>query len=122
MNSGRVWVGETCCFILFLTLCILLVLNMKCSAVTVGDPDIGLLFFTLPGAIASYVSRPSRVLRPLLGAVVAAACSLLLIRLFFTTPRSFWQDLAWLFSAVFWCGLGALFISAILHGKRRRRR
>lgn len=122
MNSGRVWAGETCCFILFLTLCIILVLNMKCSAVTAGAPDIGLLFFTLPGAISSYVSRPSRVLRPLLGAVVAAMCSLLLIRLFLNTPRSFWQELAWLFSAVFWCGMGALFVGAVLHGKRKRRR
>ena len=121
MNSGRVWAGETCCFILFLTLCIILVLNMKCSALRAGAPDIGLLFFMLPGAIASYVSRPSRVLRPLLGAVVAAGCSLLLIRFFLSTPRSFWQELAWLFSAVFWCGMGALFVSAILHGKGRRR-
>ena len=120
MNSGRIGVGEVCCFVLFITLIVVLTTHSTSSAA--GDPDIGLLFFTLPGAIASYVSRPSRVLRPLQGAVLAAVYSLLLVRLIFITPRSFWQDLAWLFSAVFWCGLGALFISALLHGKRRRRR
>lgn len=36
--------------------------------------------------------------------------------------RSFWQELAWLFSAVFWCALGALcylFISSLFSHRRK---
>lgn len=121
MKSGRRWAGAVCCFILFIAVCLLLILDMDDASPVAGDPDVGLLFFTLPGAVASYVSSPSRVLRPLLGAICAAFFSLLLIRFCFVSPRSFWQELAWLFSAVFWCGLGALFVSALLHGKRRKR-
>ncbi|MDI5434875.1 inner membrane protein YbjM, partial [Salmonella enterica subsp. enterica serovar Kentucky] len=33
---------------------------------------------------------------------------LVLMRVVFMPTRSFWQELAWLFSAVFWCALGAL--------------
>lgn len=122
MNSGRGWVGTVCCFVLFIMLCLILLLDMNSTSSVAGDPELGLLFFTLPGAVAGFVSRPSRVLRPLLGAVLAASLSLLLTRFFVISPRPFLQELAWLFSAVFWCGLGALFISAILHGKKRRRR
>ncbi|WP_222612017.1 inner membrane protein YbjM, partial [Salmonella enterica] len=36
-----------------------------------------------------------------------------------------WQELAWLFSAVFWCALGALcylFISSLFSHRRKKRR
>ena len=122
MNSRRGWVGTACCFILFITLCLILLLNMNNTSPAAGNPEFGLLFFALPGAVAGFVSRPSRVLRPLLGAVMAAGFSLLLTRFFSISPRSFWQELAWLLSAVFWCGMGAFLVSAILHAKRKRRR
>ena len=122
VNSGHSWAGTVCCFVLFITLCLILLLNMNSTSLVPGDPEFGLLFFTLPGVVAGFISRPSRVLRPLLGAVLAACLSLALTRFFLISPRSFWQELAWLFSAVFWCGLGALFISAVLHAKKRRRR
>ncbi|MGF7447179.1 inner membrane protein YbjM, partial [Klebsiella michiganensis] len=75
-----------------------------------------------PGAAASCLSPGQRVLRPLIGAMLAAPVCLVVMRLFFVTERSFWQELAWLFSAVFWCALGALcflFICAWLDTRRR---
>jgi Na+/melibiose symporter-like transporter len=53
--------------------------------------------------------------------MLAAPVCLVVMRLFFVTERSFWQELAWLFSAVFWCALGALFlfICAWLDTRRR---
>ncbi|EAY8626122.1 hypothetical protein AXC81_23270, partial [Salmonella enterica] len=50
---------------------------------------------------------------------------LVLMRVVFMPTRSFWQELAWLFSAVFWCALGALcylFISSLFSHRRKKRR
>ncbi|MDI5817527.1 inner membrane protein YbjM, partial [Salmonella enterica subsp. enterica serovar Cerro] len=35
-----------------------------------GHPEIGLLFFTLPGAVASFCSHRREVIRPLIGAML----------------------------------------------------
>ncbi|MBC0294694.1 hypothetical protein FSF45_015730, partial [Escherichia coli] len=62
-------------------------------------------------------------LKPLFGAMLAAPCSMLIMRLFFSPTRSFWQELAWLLSAVFWCALGALcflFISSLFKPQHRK--
>ncbi len=86
-------------------------------------PEIGLLFFILPGAVASFFSQRREVLKPLFGAMLAAPCSMLIMRLFFSPTRSFWQELAWLLSAVFWCALGALcflFISSLFKPQHRK--
>jgi len=87
-----------------------------------GNPELGLLFFILPGAAASFMSARHRVIRPLLGAMLAAPLCLVVMRLFFVSQRSLWQELAWLLSAVFWCALGALcflFISSLLESKSK---
>lgn len=55
--------------------------------------------------------------------MLAAPCSMLIMRLFFSPTRSFWQELAWLLSAVFWCALGALcflFISSLFKPQHRK--
>ncbi|QGX87661.1 hypothetical protein BHJ80_08230 [Escherichia coli] len=93
----------------------------RCRAA--GHPEIGLLFFILPGAVASFFSQRREVLKPLFGAMLAAPCSMLIMRLFFSPTRSFWQELAWLLSAVFWCALGALcflFISSLFKPQHRK--
>ncbi|KNC08876.1 membrane protein [Klebsiella sp. RIT-PI-d] len=122
MKSERGWAGVVCCFLLFIIVYLGLSMKMQGAFRTSGNPELGLLFFILPGAVASFLSSRRRVLRPLLGAILAAPLCLVVMRLFFTSYRSVWQELAWLFSAVFWCALGALcflFISSLLEGKRR---
>ena len=62
--------------------------------------------------------------RVLVGAMLAAPICLVVMRLFFVTQRSFWQELAWLMSAVFWCALGALcylFVRSLLHNRRHHK-
>jgi len=116
------WVGAVCCFVLFVVVCLFLTMNMKGAFRAAGHPEMGLLFFTLPGAVASFCSHRREVIKPLLGAMLAAPCCLLLTRLFFTPTRSLWQEMAWLFSAVFWCALGALcflFISSLFRPRQR---
>ena len=73
--------------------------------------------------VANLSEYTKEEVRPdIIGAMLAAPVCLVVMRLFFVTERSFWQELAWLFSAVFWCALGALcflFICAWLDTRRR---
>lgn len=108
MKHKRGLAGIICCFLLFIVVCFLEVTNMKGAFRASGHPELGLLFFTLPGAVASIFSRRRKVMLPLFGAILAAPLCFVAMRLFFTPVRSVWQELAWLFSAVFWCALGAL--------------
>ncbi|POP45939.1 hypothetical protein CHU32_09055 [Superficieibacter electus] len=122
MKSERGWAGVICCFLLFIVVCLSLAMKMHGAFRDAGTPELGLLFFILPGAVASFMSSRQRVLRPLLGAMLAAPLCLAVMHLFFTSQRSLWQELAWLLSAVFWCALGALcflFISSLLESKDR---
>ena len=108
MNITRNWAGVISCFLLFIVVCMALAFNVKGAFRAAGHPELGLLFFTLPGAVASFLSRKGEVVKPLIGAMLAAPLCLLLMRLLYVPTRSFWQELAWLLSAVFWCALGAL--------------
>lgn len=122
LRSERGWTGVICCFLLFIVVFFSLLLHMKGAFRSSGNPELGLLFFLIPGAVASFISPRRRLLRPLVGAIMAAPMCLVLMRLFFYSERSFWQELAWLFSAVFWCALGALcflFVTTVLKLKRR---
>jgi Putative inner membrane protein of Enterobacteriaceae. len=121
LRSERGWTGAICCFLLFIVVFFSLMLHMKGAFRASGNPELGLLFFLIPGAVASFISTKRRVLVPLVGAILAAPMCQLIMRLFFYSERSFWQELAWLFSAVFWCALGALcflFVTALLKLKR----
>ncbi|MGU3522156.1 inner membrane protein YbjM [Enterobacteriaceae bacterium C23F] len=123
MRSERAWAGVICSFILFIVVCLFLLLNVKGAFRATGHPELGLLFFVIPGAVASFISSKQRVLLPLMGAILATPVCLVLMRVGVFSDRSFWQELAWIFSAVFWCALGALgylFISALLGAKRGR--
>lgn len=122
-NINKRWAGAICCFVLFIVVCLFLATHMKGAFRAAGHPEIGLLFFILPGAVASFFSQRREVLKPLFGAMLAAPCSMLIMRLFFSPTRSFWQELAWLLSAVFWCALGALcflFISSLFKPQHRK--
>lgn len=107
MKSERSWAGIICGFVLFIVVCLSLLLHMK-GALRQRQPGAGPALLLLPGAAASCLSPGRRVLRPLLGAILAAPVCMVTMRLFFVTHRTFWQEMAWVLSAVFWCALGAL--------------
>ncbi|WJD48029.1 MULTISPECIES: inner membrane protein YbjM [unclassified Enterobacter] len=122
MKSKRGWASAFCCFLLFIVVCLSLALKMKGAFRASGHPELGLLFFVIPGAVASFVSRKRQVLLPLMGAMLAAPLCFVLMRMVIAQEREFWQELAWLFSAVFWCALGALcylFVSSMMSKKGR---
>lgn len=121
MNIKRNWAGVVSCFLLFTVVCMSLAFNVKGAFRASGHPELGLLFFILPGAAASFLSRKGEVIKPLLGAMMAAPLCLLMMRLMYVPTRSLWQELAWLLSGVFWCALGALcylFVHSLLHRRK----
>lgn len=124
LNIKRNWAGVICCFFLFTVVCLSLTFHVKGAFRTSGHPELGLLFFILPGVVASFVSRGGEVLKPLIGAMLAAPLCLLVMRLLFVTSRTFWQELAWLLSGVFWCALGALcflFVRSLIQHRKRHK-
>ena len=56
MKSERSWAGIICGFVLFIVVCLSLLLHMKGAFRASGNPELGLLFFLLPGAAASCLS------------------------------------------------------------------
>ena len=80
MKSERAWVGITCGFFLFIVVCLLLLLHMKGVFRATGNPEVGLLYFLLPGAAASCLSPGRRVIQPLVGAILAGLIIWLLRR------------------------------------------
>lgn len=71
MKHKQRWAGAICCFVLFIVVCLFLATHMKGAFRAAGHPEIGLLFFILPGAVASFFSHRREVLKPLFGAMLA---------------------------------------------------
>ncbi|CCJ83695.1 inner membrane protein YbjM [Cronobacter dublinensis] len=112
--------ATACCFILFLAVFIAQKRVLNSFTPLTGSMDLGILFFILPGALAGVFARRGRELKPLLGALVAAPVCLVLLHLWGGAGRSFWQELAWIFSALFWCSFGSLCWLFLLTLLRRR--
>ncbi|MFI8417787.1 inner membrane protein YbjM [Serratia sp. NPDC078593] len=125
MAGYRYWVGMTSCFLLFS----LIFLAEKSGVLGGSDHEhhgeTSLLLFMIPGFIASYLSNRKPLLCPLLGALYALPVCLLIRHAWLTTSHSFWQELAYVTSTVFWCVLGAMLFlvtRALLQGALRRHR
>ncbi|RLM27291.1 hypothetical protein BIY29_03470 [Brenneria alni] len=109
MASDKGWGGATCCFLLFTV--VFLSQKMNASDTVAGNGlhgDPGMLFFLLPGMIASFLSARGRLLYPLIGSLTAMPLCLFILHFWRSPPHSFWQELAYVLSAVFWSVLGAL--------------
>ncbi|WP_052050210.1 inner membrane protein YbjM [Cedecea neteri] len=115
------WLGITCCFVLFILVFLSLRLDVMGRFIATGHYELGLLFFLFPGAAASFFSQGDRVVKPLVGAMLASPFCLLIAHLFFPVTRSFWQEMAWLLSAVFWSSLGSLCYLLFFMCKNRNR-
>lgn len=119
MGSNKGWVGAACCFLLFTVV----FLSQKMDTLTVteegfrGEP--GMLLFLLPGLIAGGLSARGRLRYPFIGALAAMPLCLLILHLWRTPLNSFWQELAYVMSAVFWSLLGALGFLFIYASYRR---
>lgn len=123
MNIKRKWFGVACGFLLFTAVCVCLTFKVRGAFNSAGYPGLGLLFFTLPGIAASFFSRGGEVIRPLMGAILAAPVCLFVMRMMIIPSRTIVQEVAWLLSGIFWCALGALcflFVRRALENRRER--
>ncbi|SUG78714.1 membrane protein [Salmonella enterica subsp. enterica] len=73
MKHKHGWASVVCCFVLFIVVCLSLTMHVQGAFRAAGHPEIGLLFFTLPGAVASFCSHRREVIRPLIGADAGGA-------------------------------------------------
>lgn len=122
MKHKQSLAGIFCCFILFIVVCLSLVMKVDGAFPASGDPDLGMLFFILPGLVAGFFAHRRNVMLSLSGAILAAPLCFILMRFGLTPVHSFWQELAWLFGGLFWCSLGALcylFISRVIAARTR---
>ena len=122
----RRWAGTIYSFVLFIAAFIIHNVCLSTSAPATGNMDLGMLFFILPGIVASLLSRRSRFFKPLLGAILATPVCLAAMKVWSASNTGVVQEMAWLFSAVFWSALGALgtlfFISLLRHQDAKKRR
>ncbi|MEM6159865.1 inner membrane protein YbjM [Erwinia sp. P6884] len=102
------WAGVVTCFTLYCIVFLAVRYEMEMENVSHTQSRLGLLMFTLPGAIAALNVRRWPLGVALLGALLATPLCLLLIRLHFFSSSVLMQELAFMTSAVFWCGSGAL--------------
>ncbi|GLR09900.1 hypothetical protein COO59_01840 [Mixta theicola] len=70
----------------------------------------GLLLFMLPGLVAALINRYTPLAQALLAAVAATPCCLLIGMSGGLISSAPLQELAWMTSAIFWCGFGALLV------------
>lgn len=70
----------------------------------------GLLLFMLPGILSALINRQMPLVQALLTAIAATPCCLLIDINGVVMPFTPWQEVAWLTSAIFWCGFGALLV------------
>lgn len=70
--------------------------------------SLGLLLFLLPGVVGSVLSHANKIIMPVLGALLASPLCLALFYIGRSVPITFWYQLTYLLSAIFWCACGAL--------------
>lgn len=121
MKTNHGWVSAACCFLLFIAVWFLVSRHLRGIIPATGNSDLGLLFFIIPGATVSMFSHQRRVFSAVVGAALAAPVCLFFMKLQATATRSAWQEMAWVFSAVFWCALGALCVMCVGHLLQVRR-
>ncbi|WP_051937070.1 MULTISPECIES: inner membrane protein YbjM [Erwinia] len=71
---------------------------------------LGLLMFILPGVMTALFCRSSPLVATLLGALLATPVCLIALHTWFTNSGDLVQEVAFVTSAVFWCGSGALLV------------
>ena len=106
---GVRWPGVMICMTLY---CATFLLARYSGEDTSGysSEQTGLLLFMLPGLVAALINRLTPLSHALLAALAATPCCLLIGFSHAFISQSLLQELAWLTSAIFWCGFGALLV------------
>lgn len=124
MAFNRQWFGISAGCLLFVLVFAMLNFGVIHQPQFQTPAETGLLLFVVPGVISSHLSPGRCVVNPLLGSLLAFPACLLIHYHWLAEKRAFWQVLAYLSSAIFWCALGALCYLCFLQwrGRVRERR
>lgn len=76
----------------------------------VGHAQLGLLLFILPGALAALTSKEAPLTATLIAITLASPPCLALMQTSKFNPVGLGQEIAFIASAVFWCGSGTLIV------------
>jgi hypothetical protein len=88
----------------------------------IPQEDFCMLLYLLPGIIACLVSRGEHFVALFLGSVICIPLCLLIRHYFLFEIRSYWEELAYLTSAVFWSMLGVMLVTLYRVWSRQARR
>jgi hypothetical protein len=88
----------------------------------IPQEDFCMLLYLLPGIIACLVSRGEHFVALFLGSVICIPLCLLIRHYFLFEIRSYWEELAYLTSAVFWSMLGVMLVTLYRVWSRHARR
>ncbi|MBP2170566.1 hypothetical protein J2125_003758 [Erwinia toletana] len=102
--------GVLTCVMLFCAVFIIVRFGMAVDSPGEIRVQPGMLLFILPGVLAGVTAREAPLSVALGGALLSIPLCLLLSHTRFIVAASFWQELAWYASALFWCGSGALVV------------
>ncbi|WP_338152395.1 inner membrane protein YbjM [Rouxiella chamberiensis] len=72
--------------------------------------DLCMLLYLVPGMAACFVGRGEHFVALFISALISVPLCLIIRHYFLLEIRSYWQELAYLVSAVFWSMLGAMFV------------
>lgn len=105
---------------------IIVFISLKGHVITVNriipQSDLCMLLYLLPGMIACLLSRGENFIALFLSSVISVPLCLLIRHYFLIEIRSYWQEIAYLISAVFWSMLGVMFVLLYqVWGKQSRR-
>lgn len=107
---GVRWPGVLMCMSLYCATFFLTRYGVAEDAPGQTSEQTGLLLFMLPGLVAALINRRTPLSHALLAALAATPCCLLIGFSHAFISQSLLQELAWLTSAIFWCGFGALLV------------
>lgn len=106
--KGISWSGVVTCFSLYCIVFLAVRYEMEMESAAHTQSRLGLLMFTLPGAIAALNVRRTPLIVAILGALLATPACMVLLHLHFFSGIALMQEMAFMTSAIFWCGSGAL--------------
>lgn len=108
--KGLSWTGIICCFVLYCLVFVALGYEINVDSLMQSKPRLGLLMFAIPGAVAALTSKEAPLTVALSGALLATPIVSEGLAISETDNSAFLQSLAFMTSAFFWCGSGALVV------------
>ena len=108
--KGVLWTGVITCCVLYCLVFVAVLYEMNTETIMQTRVRLGLLMFVVPGAVAAMTSREAPLTVALSGALLATPFVMLMLHCSLAEHNSPLQELAFITSAVFWCGSGALVV------------